>query len=159
MSVLISVFAIGENANAVTVLRTELLGADGGEPRQRCTKEDGSASAAFPRSSDVIVSKAGPAFTADLAVAIAVGTMIGVALRLSRGEKQSPRWHTPYRWRGRQARGLTCRSFHRLTAVYPRPAGFGSPSHHGPTRGPWRGSGHRIGGSRVCFATRFSRRQ
>jgi sulfate permease, SulP family len=32
---------------------------------------------------------------ADLTVAIAVGTMIGLALRLSRGEIETPRWHTP----------------------------------------------------------------
>ena len=31
----------------------------------------------------------------DLTVAIAVGTMIGLALRLSRGEIEVPRWHTP----------------------------------------------------------------
>lgn len=34
---------------------------------------------------------------ADLTVAIAVGTMIGLALRLSRGEIEAPRWHTPFR--------------------------------------------------------------
>lgn len=32
---------------------------------------------------------------ADLTVAIAAGTMIGLALRLSRGEIEAPRWHTP----------------------------------------------------------------
>lgn len=37
---------------------------------------------------------------ADLTVAIAVGTMIGLALRLSRGEIEAPRWHTPFRWGG-----------------------------------------------------------
>lgn len=31
----------------------------------------------------------------DLTVAIAMGTMIGLALRLSRGEIEVPRWHTP----------------------------------------------------------------
>ncbi|WP_271439626.1 SulP family inorganic anion transporter [Pontixanthobacter luteolus] len=36
----------------------------------------------------------------DLTVAIAVGTMIGLALRLSRGEIVAPRWHTPFRWGG-----------------------------------------------------------
>ena len=38
---------------------------------------------------------------ADLTAAIAVGTMIGLALRLSRGEIEAPRWHTPFRWGGR----------------------------------------------------------
>lgn len=37
---------------------------------------------------------------ADITVAIAVGTMIGLALRLSRGEIEAPRWHTPFRWGG-----------------------------------------------------------
>ena len=37
---------------------------------------------------------------ADLTVAIAVGTMTGLALRLSRGEIEAPRWHTPFRWGG-----------------------------------------------------------
>lgn len=37
---------------------------------------------------------------ADLTVAIAVGTTIGLALRLSRGEIEAPRWHTPFRWGG-----------------------------------------------------------
>lgn len=37
---------------------------------------------------------------ADLSVAIAVGTMIGLALRLSRGEIEAPSWHTPFRWGG-----------------------------------------------------------
>ena len=37
---------------------------------------------------------------ADLTVAIAVGTMIGLALKLSRGEIDPPRWHTPFRWVG-----------------------------------------------------------
>ncbi len=36
----------------------------------------------------------------DLTVAIAVGTIIGLALRLSRGEIDPPRWHTPFRWNG-----------------------------------------------------------
>ncbi|HEY8605323.1 SulP family inorganic anion transporter [Tsuneonella suprasediminis] len=38
---------------------------------------------------------------ADLALAIAVGTVLGLALRLSRGEIEAPRWHTPFRWGGR----------------------------------------------------------
>lgn len=38
---------------------------------------------------------------ADLTVAIAVGTMVGLALRLSRGEIEAQRWHTPFRWGGR----------------------------------------------------------
>ena len=37
---------------------------------------------------------------ADLTVAIALGTMIGLALRLARGEIEAPRWHTPFRWGG-----------------------------------------------------------
>ncbi|MGQ7830183.1 SulP family inorganic anion transporter [Altererythrobacter sp. Z27] len=37
---------------------------------------------------------------ADLTIAICVGTMIGLALRLSRGEVSAPRWHTPFRWGG-----------------------------------------------------------
>ncbi|MEE1877012.1 SulP family inorganic anion transporter [Altererythrobacter litoralis] len=37
---------------------------------------------------------------ADLTTAICVGTMIGLALRLSRGEVSAPRWHTPFRWGG-----------------------------------------------------------
>ena len=37
---------------------------------------------------------------ADLATAIAVGTTIGLALKLSRGEIDAPRWHTPFRWGG-----------------------------------------------------------
>ena len=37
---------------------------------------------------------------ADLTVAIAVGTMVGLALRISRGEIEVPRWHTPFRWGG-----------------------------------------------------------
>jgi len=36
----------------------------------------------------------------DLTIAIAVGTMIGLALRISRGQTQAPRWHTPFRWGG-----------------------------------------------------------
>lgn len=36
----------------------------------------------------------------DLTVAIAVRTMIGLALRLTRGEIEAPRWHTPFRWGG-----------------------------------------------------------
>ncbi len=38
---------------------------------------------------------------ADLALAIAVGTVLGLALRLSRGEIDAPSWHTPFRWGGR----------------------------------------------------------
>lgn len=34
---------------------------------------------------------------ADLTIAIASGTIIGLALRLSRGEIEAPRWHTPLR--------------------------------------------------------------
>jgi SulP family sulfate permease len=34
---------------------------------------------------------------ADLTVAIAVGTIIGLALRLARGEIDPPRWHNPFR--------------------------------------------------------------
>jgi sulfate permease, SulP family len=34
---------------------------------------------------------------ADLTIAIASGTIIGLALRLSRGEIEAPRWHTPFR--------------------------------------------------------------
>ena len=37
---------------------------------------------------------------ADLTVAIALGTLIGVVLRLTRGEIEAPRWHTPFRWGG-----------------------------------------------------------
>lgn len=37
---------------------------------------------------------------ADLTVAIAMGTLIGVVLRLTRGEIEAPRWHTPFRWGG-----------------------------------------------------------
>lgn len=37
---------------------------------------------------------------ADLTVAIATGTMIGLALRLSRGEIEAPRWHVPFRGNG-----------------------------------------------------------
>jgi sulfate permease, SulP family len=37
---------------------------------------------------------------ASLSVAIAVGTMIGLALKLSRGEMEPPNWHTPFRWGG-----------------------------------------------------------
>lgn len=37
---------------------------------------------------------------ADLTVAIAVGTMTGLAIRMSRGEIEVPRWHTPFRWGG-----------------------------------------------------------
>ncbi len=37
---------------------------------------------------------------ANLTIAIAVGTMIGIALRLLRGEIGVPRWHTPFRWGG-----------------------------------------------------------
>jgi sulfate permease, SulP family len=33
---------------------------------------------------------------ADLTVAIAAGTIIGLALRLSRGEIEAPRWHVPF---------------------------------------------------------------
>jgi SulP family sulfate permease len=38
---------------------------------------------------------------ADLTVAIAVGTLLGLALRLSRGEIEAKRWHTPFRWGGK----------------------------------------------------------
>lgn len=38
---------------------------------------------------------------ADLTLAIATGTVLGLALRLSRGEIEAPRWHTPFRWGGR----------------------------------------------------------
>jgi SulP family sulfate permease len=38
---------------------------------------------------------AGLTVFSDLTVAIAVGTMIGLALRFSRGELEAPRWHTP----------------------------------------------------------------
>jgi sulfate permease, SulP family len=34
---------------------------------------------------------------ADLTIAIASGTIIGLAVRLSRGESEAPRWHTPFR--------------------------------------------------------------
>lgn len=37
---------------------------------------------------------------ADLTVAIALGTLIGVVLRLTRGEIEAPRWHTPFHWGG-----------------------------------------------------------
>jgi SulP family sulfate permease len=37
---------------------------------------------------------------ADLTVAIAVGTVLGLALRLARGEMKPPRWQTPFRWGG-----------------------------------------------------------
>ena len=37
---------------------------------------------------------------ADLTVAIALGTMIGLVLKLARGEMEAPRWHTPFRWGG-----------------------------------------------------------
>lgn len=37
---------------------------------------------------------------ADLAIAIAAGTTIGLALKLARGEMEAPRWHTPFRWGG-----------------------------------------------------------
>lgn len=37
---------------------------------------------------------------ADLTVAIAVGTILGLILRLSRGEVEAPRWRTPFRWGG-----------------------------------------------------------
>ena len=37
---------------------------------------------------------------ADLTVAIAVGTMIGLALKLARGEIDPPDWHVPVRWGG-----------------------------------------------------------
>lgn len=39
---------------------------------------------------------------ADLTVAIATGTMIGLALRLSRGEIEAPRWQVPFRASGEQ---------------------------------------------------------
>jgi SulP family sulfate permease len=34
---------------------------------------------------------------ADLTVAIAVGTMLGLAQRLAKGEVELPRWHVPQR--------------------------------------------------------------
>ena len=37
---------------------------------------------------------------ADLTIAIAVGTTLGLALKLARGEIEPPRWHTPFRWGG-----------------------------------------------------------
>jgi SulP family sulfate permease len=37
---------------------------------------------------------------ADLSLAIGVGTIVGLGLRLSRGEIEAPRWHTPFRWSG-----------------------------------------------------------
>jgi sulfate permease, SulP family len=37
---------------------------------------------------------------ADLTLAIGVGTIAGLALRLARGEIAAPRWHTPFRWGG-----------------------------------------------------------
>lgn len=39
---------------------------------------------------------------ADLTLAIAVGTVIGLALRLSRGELDSPRWRMPFRDEGKR---------------------------------------------------------
>ena len=36
----------------------------------------------------------------DLTIAISLGTMIGLALKLARGEIDPPRWHTPFRWGG-----------------------------------------------------------
>lgn len=38
---------------------------------------------------------------ADLTIAIAVGTMIGLALKLARGEIDPPDWHVPFRWGGK----------------------------------------------------------
>jgi SulP family sulfate permease len=37
---------------------------------------------------------------ADLTVAIAVGTMVGLALKLAKGEIDPPDWHVPFRWGG-----------------------------------------------------------
>jgi SulP family sulfate permease len=37
---------------------------------------------------------------ADLAIAIAVGTILVLGLRLARGEIGTPRWRTPFRWGG-----------------------------------------------------------
>lgn len=37
---------------------------------------------------------------ADLAMAIAAGTIIGLALKFWRGEFEPPQWHTPFRWGG-----------------------------------------------------------
>jgi SulP family sulfate permease len=37
---------------------------------------------------------------ADLAIAIAVGTVLGLALKFARGEIEPPNWHTPFRWGG-----------------------------------------------------------
>lgn len=47
----------------------------------------------------------------NLGAAIATGTILGLALRLSRGEIEPPHWHTPFRWGG----------LHRMQ-VYPRMA-------------------------------------
>ncbi len=41
---------------------------------------------------------------ADLTVAIAVGTILGLGLRLVRGEMEPVRWHTPFRWGGDKRR-------------------------------------------------------
>ncbi len=43
---------------------------------------------------------AGLTVFADLTLAIAVGTAIGLALKLARGEIDPPDWHTPFRWGG-----------------------------------------------------------
>lgn len=37
---------------------------------------------------------------ADLTIAIGVGTVVGLLLRLSRGDRSAPRWRTPFRWGG-----------------------------------------------------------
>lgn len=37
---------------------------------------------------------------ADLTLAIALGTLIGIGLRFARGEITAPQWHTPFRWGG-----------------------------------------------------------
>ncbi len=37
---------------------------------------------------------------ADLTLAIALGTLIGIGLRFARGELAAPQWHTPFRWGG-----------------------------------------------------------
>ncbi len=41
---------------------------------------------------------------ADLTLAIAVGTILGLGLRLVRGEMEPVRWHTPFRWGGEKRR-------------------------------------------------------
>ena len=36
----------------------------------------------------------------DLSIAIAIGTLLGLALKLLRGEMKPPDWRTPFRWGG-----------------------------------------------------------